>query len=200
MEIAATVLLSIAVVATAWSGYQAALWDGIQARDYTQASAARTSAAQNNLEANQNRIIDLSLVESYLDARAIGQLQLAEFYRSRMRDELRPAFDAWILLQPETNFDVPRSPQYMPQYHLAAEERATALNEASDERFQSGESANSASDTYIATTLFFASVLFFGAISERFEFRLARIALLVLAALCLTAGVVIAFSQRVTWG
>ena len=61
MEIAATVLLSIAVVATAWSGYQAALWDGIQSSLYTQASAARTLASQNNLEANQNRIIDSAL-------------------------------------------------------------------------------------------------------------------------------------------
>ena len=200
MEIAATVLLSIAAVATAWSGYQAALWNGIQSSDYTQASAARTRAAQDNLEANQDRIMDLSLVESYLDARAIGQLQLAEFYRSRMRDELRPAFDEWIALQPETNFDVPRSPQYMPQYHLAAEERGAALNDLADERFNSGESANATSDTYVATTLFFASVLFFSGISERFEFRPARIGLLVLAALCLTGGIVVAFSQRVTWG
>ena len=200
MEITATILLSIAVVATAWSGYQAALWDGIQSSDYTQASAARTVAAQNNLEANQNRIIDLSLVESYLDARAIGQIQLAEFYRSRMRDELKPAFDAWIILHPETNFDAPRSPQYMPQYHLAAEERAAALNNAADAQFKAGQEANATSDTYVATTLFFASVLFFAAISERFEFRLARISLLVLAALSLSVGIVVAFSQRVTWG
>ena len=199
MEIGATVLLSIAAVATAWSGYQASLWDGIQSSFYTQATAARTQASQSNLEANQNRIIDLSLVESYLDARTDGHAQLAEFYRSRMRDELRPAFDAWIVLEPETNFDVPRSPQYMPQYHLAAEERGAALNQAADEQFKAGEGANATSDTYVATTLFFASVLFFAGISERFEFRPARIFLLTLAGASLAVGIVVALSQRVTW-
>ena len=200
MEIGATILLSIAAVATAWSGYQAALWDGIQSSSYTQASAARTEASQNNLEANQDRIIDLSLVESYLNARAMGELRLAEFYRSRMRDELRPAFDAWIALDPETNFEVPRSPQYMPQYHLAAQERGTALNQKADEKFEAGENANATSDTYVATTLFFASVLFFAGISERFDFRPARLTLLALACMSLSVGIVVAHSQPVTWG
>jgi type VI protein secretion system component VasF len=31
-EIFATVLLAVAALATAWSGYQASLWDGIQSR------------------------------------------------------------------------------------------------------------------------------------------------------------------------
>jgi hypothetical protein len=198
MEIAATVLLSIAAVATAWSGYQAALWDGIQSSDYTQASAARTKASQNHLEANQDRIIDLSLVESYLNARAQGEPELADFYRSRFRDELKPAFEAWIALEPLTNPNAPRSPQDLPQYKLASEAQAAELNALADEKFVTGEEANSTSDTYVATTLFFASVLFFAAISERFEFRPARIVLLCLASFSLVVGLVVAFSQRVT--
>ena len=117
-------------------------------------------ASQASLEANQNRIVDLSLVESYLDALAEGQIQLAEFCRSRMRDELRPAFDAWILLYPEINFDVPRSPQYMPQYHLAAEERGVALHTDADVLFKAGQEANTTSDAYVATTLFLPPSVF----------------------------------------
>jgi hypothetical protein len=199
LEIAATVLLSIAAVATAWSGYQAALWDGIQSSDYTQASAAR-KAAQNHLEANQDRMIDLNLVESYLNAQATSQPQLANHYRSRMRDELRPAFDAWLAMQPLTNPNVPRSPQDLPQYHLAAEAQGQELNALADEKFTTGEEANGTSDTYVATTLFFASVLFFAAISERFDYRPARIVLLSLASGSLVVGLIVAFSQRVTWG
>jgi hypothetical protein len=200
LEIAATVLLSIAAVATAWSGYQAALWDGIQSSDYTQASAARTKAAENHLEANQDRMIDLNLVESYLNAQAIGQPQLANHYRSRMRDELKPAFDVWLELQPLTNPNAPRSPQDLPQYHLAAEAQGKELNALADEKFITGEEANATSDTYVATTLFFASVLFFAAISERFDYHPARIVLLSLASSSLVIGLVVAFSQRVTWG
>jgi type VI protein secretion system component VasF len=35
-EILATVMLAVAALATAWSGYQASLWDGIQSSNYTQ--------------------------------------------------------------------------------------------------------------------------------------------------------------------
>ena len=38
-EIASTVILAIAALATAWAGYQASLWDGIQSSDYGKASA-----------------------------------------------------------------------------------------------------------------------------------------------------------------
>jgi hypothetical protein len=199
LEIVATLLLSVAAVATAWSGYQAALWDGIQSSNYTQASASRTKAAQNHLESNQDRIIDLDLLENFLNAEAMGESQLADFYRTRFRDEFRPAFEAWVALQPRTNPNAPRSPLQMPQYQLVAEAEAAELNAQAEAKFLAGEEANTTSDTYVATTLFFASVLFFAAISERFEFRTARIVLLTLAAVSLTGGIVVAVSQKVTW-
>ena len=199
LEIAATVLLSIAAVATAWSGYQASLWDGIQSSDYTQASAARTKASQNHLEGNQNRIIDVDLLEGYLSAQAQGLTSLAAFYESRFREEFKPAFEAWKAFDPMNNPAAPKSPLHMPEYRPAAEEKAQELNAQADERFETGEAANHTSDTYVATTLFFASVLFFAAISERFEYRPARIGLLTLASTSLVVGVFVALSQRVTW-
>jgi hypothetical protein len=200
LEIVATFLLSVAAVATAWSGYQAALWDGIQSSNYTQASASRTRASQNHLEANQDRIIDLELLENFLNAEAMGETELADFYRARFRDEFTPAFEAWRALQPRTNPDAPDSPLQMPEYRLLAEAEATELNSQAEAKFLTGEDANTISDTYVATTLFFASVLFFAAISERFEFRTARIILLALAAVSLTAGIAVTVTQKVTWG
>ena len=40
-EIAAAVILSLTALITSWSGYQAELWDGEEAANYTQAGAAR---------------------------------------------------------------------------------------------------------------------------------------------------------------
>ena len=74
------------------------------------------------------------------------------------------------------------------------------VNARADAKFSSGENANHISDTYVATTLFFASVLFFAGISERFEFPIARNALLTFAFVSLVVGAVVAFSQPVTWG
>jgi len=199
-EVVATVLLAVAALATAWSGYQASLWDGVQSSDYTQASAARTNAAQKHTEANQFRLADLSIFENYIDAALSGDTELADFYRARFRDEFEPAFQAWEALDPATNPDAPASPLGMPEYQLALEQEATELTERAEARFAAGEDANAYSDTYTASTLLFASALFFTAISERFDYRRARLALLGLGALGLVVGVAVALSQPITAG
>ena len=200
LEIFATVLLGLAALATAWSGYQASLWDGIQSSNYTQASAARTNAAQKHTEANQVRLADLSVFENFIDASLDGDTELADFYRVRFRDEFEPAYEAWIALDPQTNPDAPPSPLAMPEYQLAQEQEANDLTARADAKFAEGEDANTDSDTYTASTLFFASALFFAAISERFDYRRARLSLLGFACVGLVAGVAIALTQPITWG
>jgi hypothetical protein len=99
-EIVATVRLALTALATAWSGYQASLWDGIQSSNYTQASPLRTEGSLDHTEANQIRRGDLSVFENFVDATLDGDTELANFYRQRFRDEFEPAFAAWIALDP----------------------------------------------------------------------------------------------------
>jgi hypothetical protein len=199
-QIVATLLLALAALATAWSGYQASLWDGIQSSEYTQASALRTRASQRLTEANQFRLGDLGVFENYIDATIDGDAELADFYRVRFRDEFVPAYEAWIALDPLTNPDAPPTPLGMPEYQLAADQEAEELTARADATFSAGEDANTWSDAYTASTLFFAAALFFAAISERFSYQRARIALLGLAALGLVAGAGLVVSQPVTSG
>ncbi len=199
-EIFATVLLALTALATAWSGYQASLWDGIQSSNYTQASAARTEASQNHTEANQFRLGDLSVFENYVDATVGGDAQLADFYRQRFRDEFEPAFAAWIALDPFTNPDAPPSPLAMPEYRLADDKEAKDLNARAEAKFKEGEDANNYSDTYTAATLFFAAALFFAAISERFSYVRARASLLGMAVVGLIGGTALMLTQPVTSG
>jgi hypothetical protein len=199
-EIFVTALLALAALATAWSGYQASLWDGIQSSNYTQASAARTNAAQKHTEGNQYRLADLTVFENFIDASLAGNAELAEFYRTRFRDEFEPAYEAWIALDPLTNPDSPPSPLAMPEYRLAQEQEASDLTRQAEAKFVEGEDANTFSDIYTASTLFFASALFFAAISERFEYRRARITLLAFARVGLIAGIAISLTQPITYG
>jgi len=199
-EIVIVVLLGLTAVATALSGYQASLWDGIQSSNYTQASGARTNAAQQRSAANQFRIADLSVFENYIDASISEDVDLANFYRERFRDEFAVAFTAWIALDPLQNPEAPASPLAMPEYQLAADQNAEELEARADKLFADGEAANTNSDVYTLTTLLFAVTLFFGAIAERFEYRRARIALLAIAALGLFAGVAVALGQPITVG
>jgi hypothetical protein len=197
-EIFTTVLLGFAALVTAWSGYQASLWDGIQSSNYTQASAARTTAAEMHTEANQFRLADLSVFENFIDASLTGDTELAEFYRTRFSDVLEPAYEAWVAMDPQTNPDAPASPLAMAEYQQAQEQKASELTKQAETKFADGEAANNYSDVYTAATLFFASALFFAAISERFDYRRARIGLLAFACISLVVGVVVMLTQPIT--
>ena len=199
-EVVATVLLAFAALATAWTGYQASLWDGVQSSNYTQASAARTQAAQFRTEANQFRLGDLSVFENYIDAAIDGDEELASFYRDRFRPEFVPAFEAWEALDPLNNPNAPPSPFAMPEYQLAADEEAATLEASASALFSEGEDANTYSDVYTMSTLLFAIVLFFAAISERFDYFPMRVLLLSLAAVGLVAGLAVAVGQPITTG
>jgi hypothetical protein len=196
-EVVATILLAVAALATAWSGYQAALWGGIQSSDYSQATVARIEAAQARAEANERRIADLTVFESYIDAFIDGDDRLADFYRVRFGDEFDVAFDAWIALDPLENPDAPASPLAMDEYRLAQDADAAVLEDQATALFASGEDANGFSDRYTMSTLLFAVVLFFAAISERFEYLRMRMVLLGLATVGLIAGLVVALGQPV---
>ncbi len=200
IEVISVVVLAVTALATAWSSYQASLWDGIQSSDYSQSSAARTHAAQLRGAANQYRLADLSLLERYVDATLGGDTTTADFYAQRFSPALRPAYDAWIALDPFDDPSAPPSPLTMPEYQVPQDAEAQQLEERADQLFDDGEKANAISDAYTLTTLLFAAVLFFTAISERFEYLPARRALLGLAGVGLVAGIATAAVQPVTGG
>jgi len=53
LELVATIVLGAATIATAWSGYQAALWNGVQATDYVQACGNRVESTRASALAGQ---------------------------------------------------------------------------------------------------------------------------------------------------
>src|ERR1700757_1470707 len=103
LEIAAVLMLSLASVGIAWSGYQAAKWSGIQAERYTQASTARSLANQASTLAAQERTQDLLNFNRWLEVKTDGNAALVALYERRFRDEFRPAFEAWLRADPLNN-------------------------------------------------------------------------------------------------
>ena len=96
LELAATVLLAFATVATAWSAYQARVWTGEQSQGYSHATASRIAVNRSAALANRQVQIDVATFTEWVDARALHRTDLADFYQTRFRDEFRPAFAAWI--------------------------------------------------------------------------------------------------------
>lgn len=178
LEFSAVVLLSLATLATAWSGYQAALWSGEQSLHYAKASALRVKAGEQSTRGGQLTVGDLTLVNGWFNATESGNPRLAAEYRRRFRPAFQPVFNAWLALHPLTNRAAPPGPTYMPQYHPAPFAAAAALEARADDLFQEGTQAKTNDDRHILSTVFFAAVLFLAAVSLRLEWQRLRIAVL----------------------
>ncbi len=180
-EIAEVIILSIVAVATAWSGYQAARWDGRQAFQYGTASRLRVQADEADTLGGQQRLLDVSTFNTWIQAHAEGNERLARLYVRRFSDEYRVAFDAWLKTHPFSDPDAPAGPLFMPQYHNTQTELAATLNEQADAAFEEGTAARETGDRYVRQTVLLATVLFLVAIAQRFKFRGVRVAATVLA-------------------
>ena len=178
LEIVAALLLSLATLGIAWSGYQAAKWSGIQARRYTQASTARSLANRASTLAAQDRTQDLLNFNRWLEVSTDGNTQLAALYERRFREEFRPAFAAWLAGDPLHDTSALPSPLLEPSYKLANTQKADALERVGDARFEQGKAATEHADDYVYSTVFFAVVLFFAGISLRFAWLPLRIIIL----------------------
>jgi hypothetical protein len=190
LEFAAVLLLSLATLATAWSGYQAALFSGKQSQRYAQASALRIHSQNQATTAGQFRLEDLLLFNRWLDAHETGNQHLESIYERRFRARFVPAFKVWIAEHPFSNPRARPSPLYEPQYHPVQVDRAVALDRTADLRYEEGTAAKETDDKYILSTVFFAAVLFFSGISLRLEWRPLRIAILVFGATMLFGGMI----------
>jgi hypothetical protein len=185
MELVATLLLALATLGIAWSGYQGARWSGKQAEEYSASNAARAHANRVATAGAQDRTQDLLNFNRWLEVTTDGNQQLADLYQRRFRPEFLPAFQAWLATDPLHNPDAESSPLREPQYRVANLERSNELQKQGDIHFEEARRATDHTDNYVLTTVFFATVLFFAGISMRFTWRSMRITVLVLGTLAL---------------
>jgi hypothetical protein len=180
IEIFSTVLLAIATVATAWSGYQATRWSGEQAIAFSAASAARVESGKASTKAGQQTQVDVAVFTQWADAYARKDTFLSDFYYKRVRDEFKPALDAWIATKPLSNPDAPLTPFAMPEYKLAEQARADELVAEAEAQTAIAKSDNQRSDNYVLCVVLFATSLFFAGISTKLVAFRSRAAILLL--------------------
>lgn len=169
LELVATVLLAVATVGTAWSGYQASRWNGEQATAFSRAGATRVESSKADSLANSQTQIDVATFTQWVDAYAQNQTELADFYYMRFREEFRPAMEAWVATRPRMNPDAPLTPFVMPEYQLQAREEADRLEVEAE-----GWSATARRDiqratNYVLCVVLFAAVLFFAGMSTKLQ-------------------------------
>jgi len=181
VEIVEVIILAVVAIATAWSGYQAARWDGRQAYDYAVSAHLRTQANDASILGGQQKLLDVSTFNTWIQATQDGNEKLAALYVRRFSPEYRTAFDAWLKTHPFTNPNAPPGPSFMPDYRNPQTDQAVALNEQATETFNEGTDARETADKYIRQTVLFAMALFLVAIAQRFRYKAVRIAAVALA-------------------
>jgi len=190
VEIVEAALLAIVAVATAWSGYQAAKWDGLQAERYGRASSLRVKADELLTLGGQQKLLDVSTFNTWIQAKTAGQDQLAALYARRFSPEFAVAFQAWLATDPFTSPDALPGPSFMPQYVNPQIQQGIAVNQQADRVFDAGTAARDQAEDYVRTTVIFATVLFLLALSQRFRLRNVRFGVVGVAAALMVYGVV----------
>ncbi len=189
IELVSAVLLAVAVVASAFSAWQATLWGGVQATSYAEASSKRLQS---------NAALTTAVTEISFDATSFalgaaeffgGNEEAVEFFGERLfRDEFQPALEAWLATEPLKNPEAPKTPFDLPEYTNANLEKSQRLQEEAEANFEEGKEANSNGDDYILATVLFASVLFFAGVTTKFKSPRARVLSLFVATAVFAVG------------
>jgi hypothetical protein len=188
VEVPATVLLALAAVATAWSSYQAARWNGEQAKAASAANRTRIAAARAAGRENTEVEIDVATFTQWVDAYARGERPLADFYRKRFREEFKPAVEAWIATRPLQNPNAPLTPFAMPQYRPAARAETARLDRQAEALSADVRRDIQRSTNYVLGVVLFAVALFFAAMCTKLTSPGLRVAALGVGAVVFLAA------------
>ena len=92
VEILATVLLAVAAVATAWSGYQASRWNGEQAKAALPTIKRAATAAETEYTKNAARFLEAALegrYETFTVGRNIEWEKVKEIYKIGLKHGMK---------------------------------------------------------------------------------------------------------------
>lgn len=167
IEILATLLLALAAVATAWSSYQAARWNGEQAQASGRVNALRIEAGRAQGLAEGQTQVDIAIFFEWVNATANDDGELVEFYETRFRPEFQTAFDAWVTTDPFTNAGAPPTPFAMDDYRLDAADEAQRLDAAAEAEAAIVRRNIQRSANYVLGVVLFAVALFFAGMSTK---------------------------------
>ncbi|MEE8458159.1 MAG: hypothetical protein V3S28_08920 [Acidimicrobiia bacterium] len=207
-ELIATIVLAVATILTAWSGFESGKWGGEQSVNFSEAGAARTESTRADTLGGQLAQIDVAMyidwVTALSDELATGAVTEASlspytptdgtvsgFLYARFRDEFLPAVDAWLATEPIVNDAAPKTPFEMEEYVIAQLVEAKRLTAVADQKADDARTANQNGDNYVLTMVLFASVLFFAGVSSKMNRPRNRVTVLGFGIATLTVGLVI---------
>ncbi len=173
-EPVAALLMAISSLCTAWCSYQNSRWSGQSGDQASHADKLARKVSAQHLEARQIEAIQTRMWMEAMDARIDKDEPLERFYTGRFTDELKPAYEKWLALDPFGNPSAPPHPfvesLYVPRF--SDECRAAAAEAEAAEK--ASNSAGHVASSYLSNTVLLATVLFFAGTAGKFHQRRVR--------------------------
>lgn len=165
IDLAYAAVLGLAVVVTAWCGYQQELWSSALTFELKEANTAHREFTMNELKERQEVILDVIAFTEYLESKYEGNLELSEHYKKNFSPEMNQVFDVWLESDP---FNNPNSipPYWMPEYQKAELEKAAEFLQLADEKSQNADKMSATASNYVFFTSMYSSVSFLVGIGE----------------------------------
>jgi hypothetical protein len=199
-DLLSAAMLAIATVATAWSGYQSAIWGGEQKGHDSAATVAIVKTGEFSNLAEQKFSRHAFLLAQWAEAISVDNTVLADLLFARFPEPLKTATIAWQETEPLSDPAAPASPFEMPEYMLTETVESLRWEEIAIAQYEAANRADEISDRYLQYTIIFASVLFFAGISGKFSWPPLNLMMLALGGLVLLAGLALLLTSPTQTG
>ena len=196
-ELFCVIVMALASLTAAWSGFQASSWSGSASIDQTRSSDLRTEATRASLEAEVQFMQDMSMFDYWTTAYLGDDEGMASFYRARFSPELEVAMNAWLATDPFTTPGSAPSPFDLGVYAPPALQHADDLTEEADDLAAGAIVKLNHSDEYVLSTVILATVVFFGGLAAKLNWVPARLTAIGLAVVMLAWGILEVILQPV---
>ncbi len=188
-ELFCVIVMALASLTAAWSGFQASSWSASASIDQTRSSDLRTDATRASLEAETQFMQDMSMFDYWTTSYLEDDVTMTNFYRARFSPELEAAMTQWLATDPFTTAGSAPSPFDLDVYAPPAMQRADDLTEEADNLATGAIEKLNHTDEYVLSTVILATVVFFGGLAAKLNWIPARLTAIGLAIVMLSWGV-----------
>lgn len=197
LRIASALVLGLAATTTGWAAYEASVFSGRHSIELAAAGKSDRLASELEVEANQIRLADLSLLEAFVAARLRDDESAAQFYRARFRPELRQAVAQWLRGAPFEHPGRNPHPLELDAYALPQNQQATAHRRAATAHLELARWYDIVSTSYVLGTVALAFVALFAGLAETSSSFKMRRTLTVMAAIAFLIAAAWVFTRPV---
>jgi hypothetical protein len=188
-ELLCVVIMALASLAAAWSGYQASNWSGAATVDQTRGASLRLDANRAAMDADIQVVEDMSMFDYWTTAYITNDTAMADFYRARFSPELEAATTEWLATDPFSSAESAPSPFDLPGYAPPGLAQADTLTSQAEALFDAAVTKLDTSGRYVMSTVILATVVFFGGLAAKLSWIPARLTSIVLSVIMLGWGV-----------